>query len=178
MHITTMPKPNPAYTRTQAGFSMLEVLISLVLIAVAMFGNAGLQLNAMKFAKGAATRMQAVILANELAERMEANKAGSFAGNYVVASVSSTASTAATNCATTPCSSSALAAYDLAEWTARVGATLPGSSWQIIQLTAGDPSTYSIVVNWEDRRANTNTTTYSTAGTTETMSLTSTKVVY
>ncbi len=180
MHIMTMRKSKRAGQRAhmQAGFSMIEVLISLVLIAVAMFGHAGLQLNAMKFAKSGASRMQAAFLSNELAERMEANKAGSVGGNYVVANVTSTPSTSATDCATTACNASALAAYDLAEWTARVAATLPAASWQITNPAAGNPSTYRIVVNWEDRRANTATTTYATAGTSETLSLTSTKVVY
>ncbi|MGP1677520.1 MAG: type IV pilus modification protein PilV [Burkholderiales bacterium] len=181
MHIMTMRKSNRAgqRARMQAGFSMIEVLISLVLIAVAMFGHAGLQLNAMKFAKSGASRTQAAFLSNELAERMEANKAGSVGGNYVVASESSTPSTAATDCLTAACNATALAAYDLAEWTTRVAATLPpGASWQITNPTAGNPSWYTIVVNWPDRRANTASTTYATAGATERLSLTSTKVVY
>lgn len=180
MHIMIMRESKRAgqRARAQAGFSMIEVLISLVLIAVAMFGHAGLQLNAMKFAKGGASRMQAAFLSNELAERMEANKVGSVNGDYVVASVSSTPSTASTDCTTTACNASALAAYDLAEWTTRVAATLPGASWQITNPTTGNPSTYRIVVNWEDRRANTATTTYATAGTTETQRITSDKVVY
>jgi type IV pilus assembly protein PilV len=184
MHIMTMRKSRRAdrRARLQAGFSMIEVLISLVLIAVAMFGHAGLQLNAMKFAKGGASRTQAVFLSNELAERMEANKAGAHAGNYVVAGVSSTPATSASDCMATACNSSALAAYDLAEWTTRIAATLPGSSWQITQPTVGTatgaPSTYTILVNWQDRRANTNTTSYETAGTTETLSLTTTRVIY
>jgi len=163
--------------RRQAGFSMIEVLISLVLIAVAMFGHAGLQLNAMKFAKGGATRMQAVFLSNELAERMEANKAGSLAGNYVVASVTSTPSTAGADCMAGPCDAATLASYDLSEWTNRVATALPSSSWQIT-VAPGNPSTYTILVNWENRRVNAGTTTYAAAGTTEALSLTSTKVVY
>jgi type IV pilus assembly protein PilV len=168
-------RPNPA--RTQAGFSMIEVLISLVLIAVAMFGQAGLQLNALKFSKSGALRMQAVLLSAEIAERMESNKTGAIAARYVVAT-SSTPSSASIDCLTTACNSTALADYDLADWQTRVAATLPGSSWQIAQTTTGNPSTYTIVLSWQDRRDNANTTTYSTTGTTETFALTSTKVVY
>ena len=81
----------------QAGFSMLEVLVSLMLIAVAMLGQAGMQANALKFTKGASLRMQAVMLSQELAERMEGNKTGAIAGNYVVATASSTVTTASTD---------------------------------------------------------------------------------
>jgi type IV pilus assembly protein PilV len=162
---------------SQSGFSMLEVLVSLLLIAVAMLGQAGMQANALKFSKGASLRMQAVLLATEMGERMESNKAGAIAGNYVVASAS-TASTAAVDCLTAACDSGALASFDLAQWTARIVATLPGGSWQITQPVTGNPSTYSIVLSWQDRRESANTTTYSTSGTTETLSLTTTKLVY
>lgn len=157
---------------------MLEVLISMVLIAVAMLGQAGLQVNALRFAKGAATRMQAVFLSNEIAERMESNKLGSIAGNYTVATTSSTPSASGTDCMVSACSSSVLAAYDLAEWTTKVSTVLPASTWQITNTITGNPSTYIIVVSWQERRSNTNTTTYSTSGTTESFTLTSTKVVY
>jgi type IV pilus assembly protein PilV len=162
---------------SQSGFSMIEVLISLVLIAVAMLGQAGLQANALRFGKSGALRMQAVFLSNELAERMESNKAGAIAGNYAIATASSTVLTSATDCMVSACSSSVLAAYDLAEWTARATATLPSASWQVTQTVTGNPSTYTIVVNWEDRRADASKTTYSTTGTTETFTVTSSRVI-
>jgi type IV pilus assembly protein PilV len=161
----------------QAGFSMVEVLISLVLIAVAMFGQIGLQMNALKFGKSGALRSQAVFLANELAERMESNKTGTIAGAYIVAP-GGVATTAATDCLLAACNSNALAQYDIAEWTTRAVAVLPGASWQVDQTTTGNPSTYVIKVSWTDRRADQTKTTYSTSGTTETFSLTSTRVIY
>jgi len=163
---------------TQRGFSMIEVLISLVLIAVAMLGQAGLQANALRFSKSGSLRMQAVFLSNEMAERMESNKAGAIAGNYVIGSASSTVLTSATDCMAAPCSSAVLAAYDLAEWTTRVSAVLPSATWQITQTTTGNPSTYSVVITWQDRRADSTRTTYSTTGTTETFTVTSSRVIY
>ncbi len=173
-----MPKRGSSPPGAQAGFSMIEVLVSLLLIAVVMLGHAGMQANALKFSKGASFRMQAVLLSTEMAERVESNKTGAIAGNYVVATAATTPSTASTDCLTAACDSTALASYDLAQWTARVAATLPSGSWQITQTVTGNPSTYSIVLSWQDRRDSGNTTTYSTTGTTETLSLTTTKVVY
>jgi type IV pilus assembly protein PilV len=184
MRTTTMHNSNRAgngagnSALNQGGFSMLEVLISLVLIAVAMLGQAGLQVNALRFAKGAATRMQAVFLSNEIAERIESNKLGATAGNYAVATASSTPSTSSTDCTVSACSSSVLAAYDLAEWTTRVSAALPSPTWQITNTIAGNPSTYTIIVSWQERRSDANTTTYATTGTPDTSTLTSIKVVY
>jgi type IV pilus assembly protein PilV len=175
MPITTMPHTLRA--RSQGGFSMLEVLISLVLIAIAMFGQAGLQMNALRYAKGASFRMQAVFLANEIAERMESNHLGASAGGYAVAA-SSTPTTAGTNCSTGACNSAALASYDLAEWEARVVAALPSPSWTISQTAAGTLTSYTIVVSWTVQRPNTDKVTYATAGTTETYSITTNKVLY
>jgi type IV pilus assembly protein PilV len=175
-------KPNPR-TRirsapAQRGFSLLEVLVSLMLIAIAMLGQAGMQANALKFSKGASFRMQAVMLGNEIGERMEANKTGATAGSYVIATATSTVSTASTDCATASCDATALAAYDLAQWTTRVAANLPSGTWQITRTVTGNPSTYAIVLTWQDRRSDAGRTTYSTTGTSETLSLTTTKVVY
>jgi type IV pilus assembly protein PilV len=163
---------------SQGGFSMIEVLVSLLLIAVAMLGQAGMQANALKFSKGASFRMQAVLLANEVGERMESNKAGAIAGNYVIATASGTPTAAGTDCLTAACSATDLTTFDLAQWTTRVAATLPSGTWQILRSVTGNPSTYQIVLTWQDRRSNANQTTYSTTGTTETLSLTTTKYVY
>ena len=167
---------NRAHQR-QSGFSMIEVLISLVLIAVAMFGQIGLQISAMKFGKSGALRSQAVFLANELAERMESNKTGAVAGSYVIAP-STTVTAAGTNCMTTACSATDLATYDIYEWTTRASDLLPSASWQVDNTVTGNPSTYTIRLSWEDRRANSTKTTYSTTGTTETFSITTTKVIF
>lgn len=164
-------------SRRECGFSMLEVLVSLVLIAIALLGMAGLQFSALKLSKGAIFRTQAVLLSQEIAERIESNKIGATTGNYAVPTVSSTPATAGTNCVSTTCDSTQLAAFDLAVWQARIAATLPGSSWQISNPVAGNPSTYSVVVNWQDRRDNAGRTTYATTGTSETFSVTTTKVV-
>ena len=64
----------------QQGFSMLEILITLVIVATALFGTAGMQINAMRMNKGAEFRTQAVLLASDMADRMEANKVAAIAG--------------------------------------------------------------------------------------------------
>lgn len=166
----------------EAGFSMIEVLISLVLIAIAMLGAANLQLQALKMAKGASFRMHAVTLATEIGERMEANRAGAVAGSYVTlttggtcpASPCTAARTVANDCITATCTATELATADLGNWEASLVARLPSASWAITNTTPGNPSTYTVLVNWQDRR---DSNTYSTAGTTETFSYTSLKTV-
>ncbi len=159
----------------QAGFSMIEVLIALVLIAFTLLGQAGLQASALKLNKSADLRMQAVILADEISERIEANKTVALTGAYV-AVLSSTPSSASADCQASNCTAASLASFDLSAWQTRVKATLPDASWQITHAGT-NPSTYTIVLSWTDRRDNAKSVNYATAGTTETMSLTTSKVV-
>ena len=164
-----------ALDNRQVGFSMLEVMIALVLIAFTLLGQAGLQASALKLNKSADLRIQAVILADEIAERIEANKTVALTGAYA-ASLSTSPSTASADCLAANCSATNLASYDLSIWQNRVATTLPGASWQITHAGT-NPSTYTIVLSWTDRRDNAKSVTYATAGTTETMALTTNKVV-
>ena len=143
---------------------MLEILITMVIVATALFGTAGLQLNAMRMNQGGQFRTQAVFLAADIAERMEANKVDAALGNYVVAS-SVTASVAAVDCKNVVCTSAQLTRWDISQWEAAIlglasPQALPQASWQIsrTQISTSPPinsSTYQIDIRWADRRADT-----------------------
>lgn len=61
------------YLSTQSGFSLLEILISLLVISIGMLGLGGLQLFALKSANNAHFRTVASLAATDLADRMRAN---------------------------------------------------------------------------------------------------------
>lgn len=142
----------------QTGVSLIEVLVSIVIIAIALFGTAMLQMSAMRLGQGGVLRSHAVFLAQDIAERMDANAAGAVAGSYVVAP-STTAPAVDVTCQAAGCTQTELAAYDISQWANTVAGALPQSSWSITQTTAGNPSTYVIVVGWIDRRTQTSDTT-------------------
>ena len=56
-----------------AGFSMVEVLVSIVVLSFGMLGMVGLQASALKFGRDSRQQSTAVGLARELAEMMSAN---------------------------------------------------------------------------------------------------------
>lgn len=155
----------------QAGFSLIEILVTLLLIAFALLGIAGLQAYAMRANKGGQLRTQAVILVADLVERMEANKDGAIAGSYVLSEASTPPSTS-TACVSGSCSSENLASFDLANWQNTIFSALPQSSWKVEQTTSGNPSVYSVTIKWADRRSD---TTYSTTGSSEIFSYTATR---
>jgi type IV pilus assembly protein PilV len=135
----------------QRGFSMIEVLVTLLIISLALLGTAGLQAYSMRLNQGGQFRTQAVFLVADLAERMEANKGGATAGAYALAN-GNVPNAPSTACQDAPCGAVALATYDLTQWQNAVAATLPQSSWTVTETVAGNPATYTITVGWVDRR--------------------------
>lgn len=65
------------------GISLIEVLITILVIGIGLLGLAGLQSVSMKNTYQASQRSQAMWLAQEIAERMRANPAGKEKGYYL-----------------------------------------------------------------------------------------------
>jgi type IV pilus assembly protein PilV len=135
----------------QNGFSMIEILISLVIIAIAMLGAAGLQLNVMRLNNGSQSRTQAIFLAADMVERLEANKVGAVAGSYNMPTTWTNASSAAaTDCTTTTCDSTNLAAWDISMWGQSIVSLLPNACWGVTTTAVANPITYTIQIGWLD----------------------------
>jgi type IV pilus assembly protein PilV len=135
----------------QNGFSMLEILISLVIIAIAMLGAAGLQLNVMRLNNGSQSRTQAIFLAADMAERLETNKVGAVAGSYnMPAQWTNVSSVAGTDCTATTCDSPSLAAWDISMWGQSISSLLPNACWGVTTTTVANPITYTIHIGWVD----------------------------
>ena len=140
--------------KNQHGISLIEVLVTLVIVAGGLLGTAGLMIYSMKLNKSGEFRTQAVLAASDLFERMEANKVAAVNGSYIVASNTSTVTTAATNCSNAACNAASLANYDLNQWGTTVVSTLPQASWSVTSPAAGSPRAYTVVINWTDRSSN------------------------
>lgn len=154
----------------QLGFSMIEIMVTIAIIATSLLGTAGLQAYAMRVNQGAQLRSQAVFLASDIAERMEANKAGATTGvGYDLDEVTSAPASVDT-CYSSTCSASNLAAYDLNQWSNSIDTLLPQAiAWEICKdanldgtcdstSTATNPINYLIRISWTDRRYDRNNT--------------------
>ena len=162
----------PSRIRAQRGFTMLEILITLFLLTMWLLASAGVQSSSLQFTKAAQFRTQAVYLATELAERMQANKEAAVAGGY---SYSGGSLTTSASCTTALCSSDDLAAFDLQEWSNRVSSVLPSGTFTITPVAVANPITYNIVVSWTDRKSD---RAYSGTDTSEAFSYTATTTIY
>ncbi len=70
------------YIKTYKGFSLLEVLISLIILSVGLLGLAAMQAGTLKMNHGAYQRTQATLLAYDMLDRMRANRTAALAGFY------------------------------------------------------------------------------------------------
>ena len=71
-----------AICRRQSGTTLLEVLITVVLVSVGLLGLAGLQLATVQNTNSAGERFEATTLAQDILERMRANRLQALNGDY------------------------------------------------------------------------------------------------
>jgi type IV pilus assembly protein PilV len=65
-----------------SGFTLIEVLITILVVSIGLLGLAGLQISGLRANMGSEARSVATILANNMAERMHANPLGVDANDY------------------------------------------------------------------------------------------------
>jgi type IV pilus assembly protein PilV len=75
-----------ARERWQGGFTLLEILIALIVIAFGLLGLFGLQAKAQKAESESYYRTQALVVIQDIADRMNANRVDAFSQAYVTAS--------------------------------------------------------------------------------------------
>ena len=97
------------------GFAMLEILISILVIAFGLLGLAGLQGFSIRNNHNAYLRNQATLLAYDIADRIRANRTGFDNGNYQLGTATDTAACHPSS-TLTGCSTAEMAGYDLFVW--------------------------------------------------------------
>lgn len=127
------------------GFSLIEVLVSVLVLSVALLGMASLQLFGLRFQQSAYLRSQASMAAYDMFDRIRANPQGMAAGNY--GDINTDSAPADPNCKRSAggCTPAQRAQTDAAEW-ALVVTTLPGGSGTVSE-TDGD---FTVQIDWTD----------------------------
>ena len=124
-----------AVRRQQSGFTLIEVLVSMLVLSIGLVGVAALQGVSLKNTQSAFMRSQATALAYDLADRMRANLPSAEAGLYDPG----TAATVTACKSTTGCTAQDMAKHDLAEWNAAITTYLPmGEGFVCVDSTPND----------------------------------------
>lgn len=96
----------------QSGFTLLEVLVTVVIISFGAIGAAGLQIRAQQFSHSAYLNTQVTLLGHDMSERMRANPAGIEGKKYHLVAPKSHK-----NCfSIIGCDSTQMAENDMYEW--------------------------------------------------------------
>ena len=136
-HANLSPTPSRRLHRTaprrlQRGFSLLEALVSIVVLSFGLLGVAGLQASSLKYSRDARNQAVAVNLAREMAEMIRSNArvSGETNNAYLIGNQIDLSSAKAPSGAqaTGPfADGDALAKAQVADWQYRVGQALPGA---------------------------------------------------
>ena len=141
-----------------SGFTLIEVLIAMVVLAVGLLGLAALQATSLKNNQSAYFRSQATQLAYDIADRMRTNVVALNAGQY------NNRAATADNCNANTCTPAEMAGYDLAQWNQQIAAQLPSGVGLVCidntpedgQATAaqcdGSGDAYAVKLWWDDNR--------------------------
>ncbi len=128
-----------------AGFSLIEVLVTLLILSVGLLGLAGMIGQSLKFNQGGYTRSQSTFLAYDIIDAMRADAAN--AADYAVVYDDSVHV-----CVVNPDAADNLVDSTLGCWHERIAAELPGGTATIVNDPDGDNVLeYEITMNWIDR---------------------------
>ncbi|MEL7313173.1 MAG: type IV pilus modification protein PilV [Pseudomonadota bacterium] len=129
--------------RKAGGYTLLEVLIAAIVMAVGLVGVASLQVGGTRLNNSAYLRTQASIMAYDIVDRMRANIPAARAGAYDI-----TLADAAPGGAAVP-------NIDMRQWRSLIAYYLPEGTASIERdagPSADDPSRFTITVQWNDGR--------------------------
>ncbi len=161
--------------KTARGFSLVEVLVALIIIAVGMLGLAKLQALAYASTGTASLRSLAAIEASSMASAMRINRnywssipvttnlTINFTGTTITvvgdATLVANTSCLAVGGSNAPCTANQLAAADLQTWVADLNLVLPAPTGNITcPIVVGiSPVSCTIQINWTERTVAANT---------------------
>lgn len=136
---------NEMQNRPNSGFTLLEVLISLLVIAIGCLSSAIMVLNGVRTSSSSYVRQTMQQYAYDIVDKMRANNNAVINGQYALAS-GATPTKPSTNCNTSACSSADMATYDLYQFWTDV-ATLPSGAASVITTNTGSNTSVTVSVS-------------------------------
>lgn len=154
------------------GFSLLEVLVSMLVIMFGLLCIAGMQMLAINNTESARYNAMAAMFASNMAAKIQGNKAywGTPPNTVTVNGSTVTGGPASTSadCAATYCSPAAMAYYDLKNWgLSLLGSVkgtvaaqgLPGGNASITCSSATSPAVCTVSIFWTEKNVSLTTPT-------------------
>ena len=132
--------------KSNKGFTLIEVLIAVLVLSIGLLGLAALQANGLRSNFGSYTRSQAVILANDMADRIRANPTAATANLYD--NINGPAGDP-NSCLAADCTTAQIALHDTAVWYLNLQNALPNGTGTV----TGNGTVFTVSVMWDDDRS-------------------------
>ncbi len=140
--------------KRESGFSMLEILVSMIIIMIGVLGIAGMQLLSINNTEIARYQSLASLLASSMTGQMQSNVAywGGVSTTITIAGAVITGGPAAGgSCLNTVCTAPKLAYYDLQNWGSAVASTLPSGTGTITCAPIPAPTVCTVTLSWSEK---------------------------
>ena len=143
MSTATVRASNPTRAERSAGFTLLEMLVTLVIVSIGMLGIAKLTLSTVQANDSAMMRSEATALLQQAIENMRANDSLAQQGQYDIALGATPAITS-------------IPTQDLNTWKTMLQTVLPGGDGSIVTAlevnptTGGNETVATVTVQWDD----------------------------
>ncbi len=136
------------------GETLIETLVTAFVLAVGVLGAASMQVTSLKNINISHSHILASSLVEDMSERLRANRDAALNNNYEHDPSSDAEPTLATNCETSTCTLSQLAAFDKYKWWQDLKMDLPSAKGQIDRL--GSSNTFIVTIRWDENRTGKN----------------------
>lgn len=124
--------------RTGRGFTLIEILVAMLVAAFGILGVVGMNATSIKLQADSASRSQAALYAQDIFDRMRANRGNAAAGSYNRALS-----------AAVPTDTTTMANQDLSAWVTNLQRGLPQGDASINVTATGDAT---VTIQWFERR--------------------------
>ena len=147
MHVAR-PSSTDRISFANEGFTLVEVMVSIVLLATGLLGLAAQQSFSTRYDHQAHLRTQSVLLISDMIDRMRSNPAGVNGGLYTVDPIPETY----TNCnlMDNNCTVQQLTDYDLVTWTTEIASILPAGTGAVAIEGIAANRNFTVSVTWQE----------------------------
>lgn len=130
------------------GFSLVEVMVSLIILSIGLLAIARIELELLSKNNGSFYRGQVAIAATDLMDRVHANKDPTIADQYLLPDPAVPPTSPGFDCRTASCTTTNMAKADLYQWYTQTKAIVPGLKVKIVN--AGTPPVKAITIMWNE----------------------------